>query len=102
MDFDQRFALDHEHEPHLEHLVNSPFVTGFPSDEPPDGSWHEHPAWTTTSRGLEMSLRRLAILDAMYRLAAEPLTSGTLRLPTKHPVAGLRGGGWLVLGERQA
>ena len=91
VDFDRRFAQDHEHRPHLEHLANSPFSAGFtgdnPGDDPPDAAWHEHPPWTATSRGVEMSLRRLAILEPMYRLAPELLASGHLRWPAGHPVA---------------
>ena len=84
-DFDRRFTQDHEHQPRLEHLVNSPFSGGFTSGDPPDEAWHEHPPWTATSRGVEMSLRRLAILDAVYRLAPELLTSSPLRWPAGAP-----------------
>ena len=82
-DYDQRFAQDHEHRPHLEHSVNSPFIAGFtggnPGNDPPHAAWHEHPPWTATSRGVETSLRRLAMIEPMYRLAPELLTSGYLR-----------------------
>ena len=87
-DFDQRFTLDHEHQPHLEHLVNSPFVATPPQDEAATAAYHEHPPWTATSRGVEMALRRLAMLEAMYRLAPELLTSGYLRWPTGDAPAG--------------
>ena len=83
-DFDRRFAQDHEHQPHLEHLASSPFVAPPPvEDDFGAGPYHEHPPWTATSRGIEMSLRRLAMLEAMYRLAPELLTSGYLRWPAE-------------------
>ena len=85
VDFDRRFAQDHEHRPHLEQLTNSPFVAGSSLGDPPHGDWHEHPPWTATSRGVEMSLRRLAILEPMYRLAPQLITSGELRRPTGAP-----------------
>ena len=82
--FERRFAQDHERQPHRKHLTNSPFSPGSTrdnaGDDLPDAAWHEHPPWTATSRGVEMSLRRLAILEPMYRLAPERITSGHLRL----------------------
>ena len=81
-DFDRRFARDHEHRPHLEHLAMSPFVdVGSMGDVPGARVMHEHPPWTATSRGVEACLRRLAMLEPMYRLAPELLTSGGLRRP---------------------
>lgn len=81
-DFAQRFAQDHEHRPHLEHLAMSPFVAGANSGgEAAEGVGHEHPPWTATSRGVEMALRRLAMLEPIYRLAPELLISGALRWP---------------------
>lgn len=81
-DFASRFVQDHEHQPHLEHLAHSPFVADGPTtsdDEHAVG--HEHPPWTATSRGVEMALRRLAMLEPIYRLAPELLISGELRWP---------------------
>lgn len=87
-DFDQRFAQDHEHWPHLEHLAISPFLATSPEDDASEGAGHEHPPWTATSRGVETSLRRLAMLEAMYRLAPELLTSGRLRRPPGQAASG--------------
>ena len=84
-DFAQRFTQDHEHQPHLEQLINSPFAADFTSDYAGDDTWHEHPPWTATSRGVEMSLRRLAMLEPMYRLAPELLTASPLRWPSRAP-----------------
>ena len=70
-------------------MVNSPFAAGFAGDAAGDGRiWHEHPPWTATSRGVEMSLRRLAILEPMYRLAPDLITSGHLRRPAGAPPPG--------------
>ena len=81
-DFAERFAQDHEHRPHLEHLAMSPFVAvGSTASDDEHGVAHEHPPWTATSRGVEMALRRLAMLEPIYRLAPELLTSGMLRWP---------------------
>ena len=81
-DFAGRFAQDHEHQPHLEHLAQSPFVAvGSTAGDPAAGGAHEHPPWTATSRGVEMALRRLAMLEPIYRLAPELLISGQLRWP---------------------
>ena len=77
-DFRERFALDHDHPPHLERPGDSPFATG--EDETggqrSTSHDHEHPPWTATSRGVEMSLRRLAMLEPVYRLAPDLLRSG--------------------------
>ena len=81
-DYDRRFARDHEHRPHREHLAMSPFVATPSGDDAGAGAYHEHPPWTATSRGIEMSLRRLAMLEAVYRLAPELLRSGHLRWPS--------------------
>ena len=48
-----------------------------------DSPGHEHPPWTATSRGVAMSLRRLAMLEPVYRLAPDLLLSGRA-----HPPAG--------------
>ena len=85
--FDQRFAQDHEHLPHLEHLINSPFVATTPGDDAAAGGYHEHPPWTSTSRGVRANLRRLAMLEPIYRLAPDLLTSGILRWPSQSPPA---------------
>ena len=43
-DFASRFAQDHEHRPHLEHLAHSPFVAGgSTASDGEDGAPHEHP-----------------------------------------------------------
>ncbi len=65
----ERFALDHDHPVHLESQGRSPFVAGEQADDNGAGIDHEHPPWTATSRGIAMSLRRLAMLEPVYRLA---------------------------------
>ena len=84
-DFDARFTRDHEHQPHLEHPVNSPFVATPPGDHAAAGSYHEHPPWTATSRGVRANLRRLATIEPIYRLAPDLLRSGMLRWPSQSP-----------------
>ncbi len=84
-DHRERFALDHDHPAHLESQDHSPFA---PGDSPGDsheadggGPGHEHPPWTATSRGIETSLRRLAMLEPVYRLAPDLLRSGRVSRP---------------------
>ncbi|MDE2844379.1 MAG: hypothetical protein OXN21_13495 [Chloroflexota bacterium] len=79
-DFRERFALDHDHPVHLENQGCSPFAASGQADA--NGSIdHEHPPWTATSRGVAMSLRRLAMLEAVYRLAPDLLRSGRVSMP---------------------
>ena len=83
-DFTERFALDHDHPAHLEDQAASPFAAAGPVEDESsggDGTDHEHPPWTATSRGVEMSLRRLAMLEPVYRLAPNLLTSGRVNWP---------------------
>ena len=81
-DYRERFALDHDHPVHLEDQGNSPFAAANESaDTNGDGPDHEHPPWTATSRGIETSLRRLAMLEPVYRLAPDLLRSGRVNLP---------------------
>ena len=80
-DYRERFALDHDHPVHLENQGDSPFVAGEQADHNGGGIDHEHPPWTATSRGVAMSLRRLAMLETVYRLAPDLLRSGRVRLP---------------------
>ncbi len=82
-DFRERFALDHDHPAHLENQADSPFAVPEPVGEPgeDDSPDHEHPPWTATSRGIETSLRRLAMLEPVYRLAPDLLRSGRVRPP---------------------
>ena len=83
-DFTERFALDHDHPAHLEDQDSSPFAAAGPiGDEPQgrDSHDHEHPPWTATSRGIETSLRRLAMLEPFYALAPDLLRSGRVRRP---------------------
>ena len=80
-DYRERFALDHDHPAHLEGQGDSPFVTGDTADHTGDGPDHEHPPWTATSRGIETSLRRLAMLESVYRLAPDLVRSGRVNLP---------------------
>ena len=73
----------------MESHAGSPFIAASPveGDFSDDGSDHEHPPWTATSRGLAMSLRRLAMLESDYRLAPDLLRSGMVSLPTDDTVA---------------
>ena len=88
-DFRERFALYHDHPVHVESHARSPFN---PSDTAENGrdrgaAVHEHPPWTATSRGLETSLRRLAMLESVYRLAPDLLKMGLVKLPAGHNAA---------------
>ena len=81
-DFRERFALDHDHPPHQEGPGDSPLAASEGAED--DGDTvvdHEHPPWTATSRGVEMSLRRLAMLEPVYRLAPDLLQSGRVNWP---------------------
>ena len=83
-DYRERFALDHDHPAHLEDQGDSPFATTGPIGDDPQGGGgpdHEHPPWTATSRGVETSLRRLAMLEPVYRLAPDLIRSGRVNLP---------------------
>ena len=55
-----------------------------PTGADPD---HEHPPWTATSRGVETSLRRLAMLEPVYRLAPDLIRSGRVNRPADDAVA---------------
>ena len=92
-DFTERFALDHDHAVHLESQVDTPFALGPVENESgvaSDGPDHEHPPWTATSRGIETSLRRLAMLEPVYALAPDLLRSGRVRASQRR--GGLQGG----------
>ncbi|MCY4367782.1 MAG: MarR family winged helix-turn-helix transcriptional regulator [Chloroflexi bacterium] len=91
-DIVKRFVLDHDHPVHLEDQQSSPFVAGEEAEACVDtdtdtdtesDAWadHEHPPWTATSRGLEICLRRLAMLESVYRLAPDLVRSGRVSLP---------------------
>ena len=82
-DYQERFALDHDHPVHLESQDDSPFAAGDSDDRNGDGPDHEHPPWTATSRGVEMALRRLAMLEPVYRLAPDLIRSGRVNLPAE-------------------
>ena len=88
-DFRERFALDHDHPPHLEGPGDSPFTAGGGAGNG-DGPDHEHPPWTATSRGVEMSLRRLATLEPVYRLAPDLIRSGRVIWPAADAAAATR------------
>ncbi len=79
-EYRERFALDHDHRVHKENQGDSPFVVGVQTVAN-QGADHEHPPWTATSRGVELSLRRLAMLEPFYRLAPDLIRSGRVRLP---------------------
>ena len=81
-DYRERFALDHDHPVHLESQGDSPFAASdAATDHAATSVDHEHPSWTATSRGIETSLRRLAMLEPVYRLAPDLLRSGRVIWP---------------------
>ena len=80
-DYRERFALDHDHPVHLEEQGNSPFAASDAADGNGGGADHEHPPWTATSRGVETSLRRLAMLEPVYKLAPDLIRSGRVHRP---------------------
>ena len=88
-DFQERFALDHDHPAHLEGPGDSPFAASEDeaTESSGDGTDHEHPPWTATSRGVEMSLRRLAMLEPVYRLAPDLISSGRVNRPADDTAA---------------
>ena len=88
-DFTDQFALDHDHPAHLEDQDSSPFAAAGPIECDTDGDSpdHEHPPWTATSRGIETSLRRLAMLEPVYALAPDLLRSGRVRRPPNDAAA---------------
>ena len=61
-----------------------------PAGENGDGPDHEHPPWTATSRGVESSLRRLAMLEPVYRLAPD-LIKQRPGQPARRPITQLPG-----------
>ena len=91
-DYRERFALDHDHPVHLENQAGSPFAAGEPGEANGGGIDHEHPPWTATSRGVETSLRRLAMLEPVYRLAPDLIRSGRVNRPAGDTAAS-RGSG---------
>ena len=87
-DYRERFALDHDHPVHLENQDDSPFASaGDSADANGGGADHEHPPWTATSRGVETSLRRLAMLEPVYRLAPDLIRSGRVNRPADDTAA---------------
>ncbi len=90
-DFQDRFALGHDHSVHLESQDNSLFAAADPVEDDSSGDNgsldHEHQPWTATSRG-EMSLRRLAMLEPVYALAQNPLRSGRVVRPDNDVAVG--------------
>ena len=86
-DYRERFALDHDHPVHLEGQGDSPFAAGDSADERGGSADHDHPPWTATSRGIETSLRRLATLEPVYRLAPDLLRSGRVHWPADDTAA---------------
>ena len=89
-DFQERFSLDHDHPPHLEVPGNSLFTAVGDAGDGDESHDHEHPLWTATSRGVEMSLRRLAMLEPVYRLAPDLLRSGRVNWPADADAAATR------------
>ena len=77
-------GLDHQHVPHLEDPFASPFFPLTPTEHDRRAighELHEHPPWTATTRGMRLSMRRLAALEVIYALAPVLLREGHLRLP---------------------
>ena len=85
-DYRARFALDHDHPAHLEGPGDSPFAGDSPKQTGGSAD-HEHPPWTATSRGVEMSLRRLAMLEPVYRLTPDLTRSGRINRPADDTAA---------------
>ena len=79
----RRFSLDHEHLSHEDGQGGLPFVADAIASGPLDGDGHEHPPWTATARGVQTALRRLAVLEPIYRLAPGLLSSGRVRWPAE-------------------
>ena len=73
------YAVDHVHRPHIEDAHFSPFVPLTASSRPP--KFHEHPPWTAIARGLRMCMRRLAMLEAMYRIAPDLMRADQMAWP---------------------
>ena len=65
----------------MEGQDTSPFAAGVAAEANGDGADHEHPPWTATSRGIETSLRRLVMLEPVYRLAPDLIRSGRVNRP---------------------
>ena len=77
-------GLDHEHFPHLEEPMLTPFAPSDPSESAIRAlghELHEHPPWTATSRGLRSCMRRLATLEAIYPMVSELPARGRLKPP---------------------
>ncbi len=78
----RRFSLDHAHLPYLECQRCSPFLGPGAHEHEWGADGHEHPPWTATAKGVQTSLRRLAMLEPIYRLAPDLLKSGRVHWPT--------------------
>ena len=72
---------DHEHLPHLEEPLFSPFVPTAVGGGVP-AAFHEHPPWTATARGIRTCLRRLPMLEALYPIAPDLMRSGAIAWPS--------------------
>ena len=83
-DFTERFALDHHHHAHLEDEDASPFSGSerLVVENESGGPGHEHPPWTATSRGVQVSLRRLSMLEPFYALAPKLLRRRRVTRPS--------------------
>lgn len=71
-------AVDHEHLGHLADLSGSPFRSSLAPATERSLADHEHPPWTATARGMQVCLRRLAILETIYQLAPRLVLDGWL------------------------
>ena len=84
--------MGHDHSVHLESQDNSRFAAADPvEDDSSSGNGsldHEHPPYTATSRGVEMSLRRLVMLEPVYALAPDLLRSGMVVRPDNDVAVG--------------
>ena len=77
----RRFSLDHEHLLHQDTSEVSPFAPDATASGALAGDGHEHPPWTASARGVQTALRRLGVLEPIYRLAPGLLSSGRVRWP---------------------
>ncbi len=84
----RRFSLDHEHLLHQDTSEGSPFAPDATADGPSDGDGPS--AVDRPARGVQTALRRLAMLEPIYRLAPGLLRSGRVRWPADGAGSDLR------------
>ena len=84
-EYRERFALDHDHPVHLENQGNSPFVVGEQPAPATTPATSTRPGRNGPGRG--KSLRRLAMLEPVYRLAPDLIRNGRASLPADDAAA---------------